>query len=313
MGLLTNFANSLGVGGGVNFDAQLENELFGLQNKGLLGRKNNKMYFTDLSRPRYITPQGMQEPQVAKVKKQSMPDVEVYIDPQSVKVSKKVLFNKKQTKGGWVLQFWGHDLTTLSVNMKSGFYGYTKGQNILTMSYDALKPFDLKGNWGKQQLGAVAVDPLKVFQKLKNNAYTKRFDESYPSTGFPLITLVYEGTPYTGFFNNFDYDISADNPFNINFSFNFTIVPTNNKLMFEQAMQNASRILTTGLNSSDVANLTLFSASAITNPNGTAQKLFQGGVDWALKTMESSLNDLTGNLGVESLFDDLFPSKEELN
>jgi hypothetical protein len=321
MGALDNFASSVGVGDGVDFGKAMLDTIFGIQNKGLLGRKVARLYFTDLARPMASFDSKTMS---VDVKKRAMPDVEVYIDPQSVKVSKKVLWNKKQTKGGWVFQFWGHDLTTISLQMKTGWFGYTKGQNLLTMIGDFAKASqtiqDMFMGGGKTSTpngtsNGIYKDPLKVFQKIKNNVYNRRFDSATPFVGFPLITLVYEGSPYMGFFNNFDYDIDSNNPFNINFNFAFTVVPTNNKLLFEQAIQNVISKSSgqTTITTADIGNFALFSAGAITNPSGTVQKLFQGGVDWAIQTAESTLNDLTGNLGFEGLFDDIFPSKEELD
>lgn len=300
-------------------NAKLE-EITGIQNSGLFGRKSARMYFTDLARPKYSFNATKM---TSDVTKRIMPDVEVYVDPQTVKVSKKIIYNKKQTKGGWVLQFWGHDLTTITMNMQSGYYGYQKGQNILTMLGDIVSKttstgIDM-GNRFIESLSKGTVDPLKVFQKIKNNVYNRRFDPASPFVGFPLITLVYENTPYTGFFNNFDYELSAQNPFNINFSFSFTVIPTNNKLLFEQNITNAltanGQLQNQGflsLTDEQKASMTLFTAKTITNPSGTLQQLYQGGCDYADMWLEDTLNNITGNLGIESVFDDLFPSKEEL-
>ncbi|MDD5006645.1 MAG: hypothetical protein PHS33_09130 [Candidatus Omnitrophica bacterium] len=316
MGTLDNFAESQGVGAGVDLGTAIAEQMFGIQNKGLFGRKVAKMYFTDLARPMYtFKPQTM----TTDVKKRSLPDVEVYVDPQNIKVSKKIIANRKQTKGGWMLQFWGHDLTTISMSMKTGWFGFTKGQNLLTMMPDFVAGFlptgtaisNIGGPGGGQISSGNGIykDPLKIFEKIKNNVYNKRFDNSTPFIGFPLITLVYEGTPYTGFFNNFDYEITAEGPFNINFSFSFVVIPTSNKLLFEQAIQNVIQ----NTQNISVGDAALFATGLITNPNGTVQKIFQGATDLAIQVLETELDGITGNLGIEGFFDDIFPSKEDLN
>jgi hypothetical protein len=302
MSSLTNFAASQAESVSDQWN-DIKDSMFGIQNKGLLGRKPIQMYFTDLARPQYTFNAKNFS---TDVKRLSLPDVHLFLDPQNIKIDKKIISSKRQTKGGWLLQFWGHDLTTVSMNLQSGFFGMTKGQNLLTIVNDKYQ--DLIS--GKGLSFGAPTDPLKIFQKIKNNAYAKRFDNSSPFIGFPLITMVYESKPYTGFFNNFNYEISANNPFNINFNFSFTIVPTNVKLMFEQTVQNTISAFSPENVGGTIA---LGAAQFISNPSGTVQQVYQGSVDLAMQFLQSSLNGALNGIGIESMFDDIFPSQEELD
>ena len=48
------------------------------------------------------------------------PIISLYVNPQSVTVSKNILLNKTVTRGGFVVQFWGPDLETIAVKAETG-------------------------------------------------------------------------------------------------------------------------------------------------------------------------------------------------
>ncbi len=62
--------------------------------------------------------------------------VKMYINPNSIQYRHKKLITKERTKGGYVLQYWGEDLTTLTLNGTTGSSGI-EGINVLHEIYRA--------------------------------------------------------------------------------------------------------------------------------------------------------------------------------
>jgi len=153
-----------------------------------------------------------------------LPNVEMLIDPQSVQVSKRVIQRKVQTKGGWVVQFWGHDITQISVNTISGNYEPTYGL-ALNLPINARSGRDLS-EWGNGLLArwSKGGGPLKVFEKIKEWVFARRHDYNKPWKGNPLITMVWEDSLYSGYFTDFNYNINSTQPFNIAYSFTFMVL-----------------------------------------------------------------------------------------
>lgn len=120
------------------------------------------------------------------------PVVQLFLNPETITVKKSVLLDKKQTRGGFVVQFWGHDLETIEVKAATAYFEISK-------------------------------NPLAAFELLKRQCYQGRFHTSQPFRGSPIIGMVYESQALKGYFNNFDFTISADKPFKIEYSFTFTV------------------------------------------------------------------------------------------
>src|SRR6266404_5969472 len=59
-----------------------------------------------------------------------MPIVEMYINPQSVNYGYSKQITETRTKGGYVLQYWGENLTTLNLGGTTGTSGI-EGINVL--------------------------------------------------------------------------------------------------------------------------------------------------------------------------------------
>lgn len=62
--------------------------------------------------------------------------VKMYINPSSIQYSHKKLITKERTKGGFTLQYWGEDLSTLAIAGTTGSSG-VEGINLLTEMYRA--------------------------------------------------------------------------------------------------------------------------------------------------------------------------------
>jgi len=250
---------------------------FKIKNSGLYGRKNKRMLFTSLQATEVVSSEGSLSERVY-----SLPDVEMYIDPQSINVSKKTFNRKTLTKGGWVVQFWGHDLTVLTVSATSGYYGVHKGNksNIFT------------GESSKTNTGSgVSKDPLKVFEKIKENVYNRRFDGDLPYRGKPIITLVYEGTAYRGYFDSFDYSLDASTPFIINYGFKFNILPVDVNVQ-DITSKNVPGVL----------------AETFTNPSGSITKFSDAALNKSSQLAQDGVNAFTKKIGIQD-YVDTTPSK----
>lgn len=60
--------------------------------------------------------------------------VKMYVNPSSIRYSHKKVINKERTKGGFMLQYWGEDLSTLSIGGTTGSSGI-EGINVLYEIY----------------------------------------------------------------------------------------------------------------------------------------------------------------------------------
>lgn len=120
------------------------------------------------------------------------PVVQLYLNPESISVHKSVLADKKQTRGGFVVQFWGHDLQTIDVKAATAYFQLSQ-------------------------------QPLAAFELLKSQVYQARFSDTQPFQGTPIISMIYESQILNGYFNNFDYTISAAAPYYATYSFTFTV------------------------------------------------------------------------------------------
>jgi len=120
------------------------------------------------------------------------PVVQLFLNPETILINKKVLLDKKQTRGGFVVQFWGHDLETIEVKAATAYFELSK-------------------------------EPLAAFELLKRQCYQGRFHQSQPFRGSPIIAMLFESQVLKGYFTDFSYTLTAAQPFQFSYSFNFTV------------------------------------------------------------------------------------------
>ena len=120
------------------------------------------------------------------------PLVSLMVNPQNIAVDKRIIYNKTQTKGGFVVQFWGHDLSNITVKSQTGSFALNKG---------ALRAFDV----------------------LKRHVYEKRFSSKQSFKGMPIVSMIWDKQIFEGFFQNFNYNFDASKPYIIHYDFVFTI------------------------------------------------------------------------------------------
>jgi hypothetical protein len=93
------------------------------------------------------------------------PIIQMYINPQNVRYSYKKLISNQRTKGGYVLQYWGEELTILNISGTTGTSGI-EGINVLYDLYRneqvAFDPFALAVA-AKAQQDAAAANSADLF------------------------------------------------------------------------------------------------------------------------------------------------------
>ncbi len=149
------------------------------------------------SRYRSIQP-NRQAVAVRNMMKFFVPDVgiiEMYVNPQSVTYNDSKVISETRTKGGYTLQYWGPDLTKISINGTTGSSGI-EGINVLKDVYDAEQ---------------VAFDKYGLLYASEYN-----MDAQLSSTGPSLASLAFtvelywSGWIYRGYFKSFRVDEKAD-------------------------------------------------------------------------------------------------------
>jgi len=121
------------------------------------------------------------------------PVISLFINPQSITVSKNILLSKQITKGGFVVQFWGPDLETIQVKAETGYFGLS---NV----------------------------PLQAFNLFKDYCFQGRYSPRKPFKSIPIITMLYEGQALRGYFNGLTYNVVQQRPYIITYDFTFTVV-----------------------------------------------------------------------------------------
>lgn len=81
--------------------------------------------------------------------------VEMYINPQSLRMTEKKVIKTQRTKGGYIVQYWGEELTTISLSGTTGASSI-EGINILRQVYRAEQD-------AFQQVAATLADRLQEY------------------------------------------------------------------------------------------------------------------------------------------------------
>lgn len=185
--------------------------------------------------------------------------VRMYVNPRSIVTANKKLINQIQTKGGYTLQYWGEQLTTLQIQGTTGTSGI-EGINVLYEIYRAEQyAFDTSGllisaNNAAQNLVTDGFNAIGnaigggVGTLLFGGSTTSSAGASVQNAGliggiFGLnspsssltasnyttlaelaftVEMYYDGWVYRGFFTDFSFTESAEN-FLIDYNINFTV------------------------------------------------------------------------------------------
>lgn len=160
--------------------------------------------------------------------------VRMYINPSSISYNHKKLLSKDRTKGGFTLQYWGEDLTTLNIAGTTGSSG-VEGINVLYEMYRAEQyAFDSVGltldannfnndlghnliNGASSLIGGDATTQAGTAGLLggilgvdsPNNSLAAKNITSLAQLAFG-VEMYYNGWVYRGFFENMVINEKAD-------------------------------------------------------------------------------------------------------
>ena len=170
-----------------------------------------------------------------------MPIVEMYVNPQSVVYDYSKQITETRTKGGYVLQYWGENITSLSLTGTTGSSG-VEGINVLHDVYrNEQLMFDpyalaLQGERDSQQQSDASFD---IFgQGLSSNSSIGAISnlltgKQNPSAGVRsrptlasmafTVELYWSGEVYRGYFKNFKVTESANNLGMFEYSIEFRV------------------------------------------------------------------------------------------
>ncbi len=158
------------------------------------------------------------------------PIVQMYCNPQNIKYNYSKNISSQRTKGGWILQYWGENLTKLVIDGTTGTSGI-EGINVLYDIYRneqiAFDPYALFLAQ-KQQQDTYAGDVFGIGSALAGganvgdtfvNALTGAAEQAYPQTaqqGPTLASLAFQvemywsGEVYRGYFEDFSVSESVN-------------------------------------------------------------------------------------------------------
>jgi len=165
--------------------------------------------------------------------------VRMYVNPQSIVYTHKKAISKERTKGGFTLQYWGEDLSTLNISGNTGSSGI-EGINMLYEIYRAEQyafdgvgltlaannaAADLSGNLingiGGALGGLVSTSPAGpasgagllggiLGMNSPQNTLSAQNIPSLAQLAFS-VEMYYGGCVYRGYFDNMNITESADN------------------------------------------------------------------------------------------------------
>jgi hypothetical protein len=138
--------------------------------------------------------------------KEIPPKLTMLINPANLDISYSQLINETRTMGGFVQEFWGEQLTSVSA---SGTTAMAYDQNGLTRK-------NLK-----QSESYINFNNLVNFYKNNGKVYSTKGSNRIVSFG--TVVLTYFGKEYEGHFESFNVDESADTPFSLAYSFDFKV------------------------------------------------------------------------------------------
>jgi hypothetical protein len=168
-------------------------------------------------------PDGLRRRQLMRWKVPDLGYVDMYINPQQMTIQEKKVISKRRTKGGYIVQYWGEELPTISINGTTGASG-VEGVNILRDVYRAEQnAFEkvakqLADRLGSFSLGTVGgiVGAVSNPGKAIGNAIAGLFGSGVNPPLLPTLAslalgveMYYQGWVFRGYFLDFSVEESV--------------------------------------------------------------------------------------------------------
>lgn len=174
------------------------------------------------------TPPGKRIRQLIRWRIPAQGYVDMYINPQSLKINERKIIKNQRTKGGYVVQYWGEELTKITLSGTTGASGI-EGINILYDIYraeqnafqkiaqsmaDRLNSFNIGSSVG----GLIGAASKAQLGQAVGNSISGIFGGSSSPPVLPTlgslalsVELYYQGWVFKGFFEHFNIDESVSN------------------------------------------------------------------------------------------------------
>jgi hypothetical protein len=142
-----------------------------------------------------------------------VPSLTMLINPTNLDIAYSPLITETRTLGGFVHEYWGENLTTLSATGKTAMFvdseeGLTNKKSRSTEAYQYFMTLlNIYKNNGKSYFPA------------GNNAAAMANPSKIASLG--IVIMIYDGNQYDGYFESFTYTEDSSMPFNLEYSFSF--------------------------------------------------------------------------------------------
>lgn len=149
--------------------------------------------------------------------------IQMYINPQQLVIKDRKQITAKRTKGGFVIQYAGEDLTEITLSGTTGSAG-VEGINVLFSAYRAeQEAFEGISVALEEQLASVQLDSLinDFATPFNRGNLFQLADSALRNGGRPMPTLAslatqielfFQGRLYRGYFESFQVTESAQNP-----------------------------------------------------------------------------------------------------
>ena len=148
---------------------------------------------------------------------QKIPSLTMLINPDSLVTTYTPLITETRTLGGFVHEYWGEQLTSLTASGKTAMFidegGLSNKNSRDTESYQYfISLLNIYKNNGK--------DYYQNFKSVASQRNSNRI------TNLGYVNLYFDGKQFLGYFESFDYEEDALKPFTLDYNFTFKVFKT---------------------------------------------------------------------------------------
>ena len=143
----------------------------------------------------------------------SIPSLTMLINPSSLETQYNSLISETRTLGGFVHEYWGEQLTSLSASGSTAMFVNDFGLTNESRTTEAYQYF---------------ISLLNIY---KNNG--KSYYKTYITnaslrnpnriTDLSFVSMIFDGKEFQGRFESFDYAETAGKPFTLDYNFSFKV------------------------------------------------------------------------------------------
>jgi len=156
-----------------------------------------------------------------------VPDVgyiQMYVNPQSININRAKAIKSERTKGGFVIQYWGEELTDITITGTTATSG-VEGLNILhdiyrseqigfntsALNAEAIYENETVQSWIDTVFPSIG-DALDFFKDFGDNGLNTPYAQAKPTLAYMAssVEMHYMGSSFKGFFTGFTCTESAD-------------------------------------------------------------------------------------------------------